>query len=121
MDKRARTYRKLVLHHDRLVGATLLGDLSLVPRLSELLRTGEAVPGRLLDAEENGRPTADALVCCCNSVTRGDILAAARERKLERTEQIAQATGAATCCGGCAGAVEGLLAELREAARAELL
>ena len=49
MDTRSGTYAKLVLRGERLLGAILLGDTTLGPRLAELLRTGAPVPAALLD------------------------------------------------------------------------
>src|SRR4051795_1604456 len=75
LDSRAGRYRKLVVAGDRLVGALLLGELSEVPALHGLIEHGGAVPPALLDGAPAGEvaPSPEALVCSCNSVTRGTI------------------------------------------------
>jgi len=125
MDTRRGIYRKLVLSDGRLVGATLLGDLAASGQVAELLRSGELVPEELL-APSNGAssdtaaPDDGALVCTCNGVSRGTIMTIARDRGLERVDQVARATRACSGCGSCAPAVEALLGELKEGREVEL-
>ena len=113
MNTRAGTYRKLVLRDDRLVGAILLGDTALGGRLRDLIRSGDNVPGELLDAQPSSPVGEDddesALVCSCNAVSRGQIVAAIRKSELTHVDQVARATGAATGCGTCRNAVSALL------------
>jgi ferredoxin-nitrate reductase len=114
-DTRRGVYRKLVLDGDRLAGATLIGDVGQARRLSELLRTGEAVPADFLEfgsevATEADADDPDAVVCSCNAVTRGDIEGAIARGGLTTLAQVGNATRAATGCGGCSQDVEALLA-----------
>ncbi|MGH2895899.1 MAG: (2Fe-2S)-binding protein, partial [Solirubrobacteraceae bacterium] len=122
MDTRGGTYTKLVLRGERLLGAILLGDTTLGPRLAELLRTGEPVPAALLDA---GGVSADALgdadddemlVCACMSVTRGRIVEAVRRDALSDVDAVARATQAGTGCGTCRQTVASLLRDAAAAA-----
>jgi NAD(P)H-nitrite reductase large subunit len=99
LDTRAGRYRREVYSDGRLTGAILLGDTTHAPSLTEQLRTG-VVP----DAD------ADLLICACNGVSRSTILACGASD----LEGVQRATRAATGCGGCAGAVEGLLREAAE-------
>jgi ferredoxin-nitrate reductase len=116
-------YRKLVLDGDRLTGAVLVGDTGLARSLSELLRTGAAVPEELLDpasapAAAAAGPPADpqATICSCNGVSRGSIDRAIAAGGLTTLEQIANATRASTGCGSCAGDVRAILAAHRSSA-----
>ena len=117
MDTRSGTYAKLVLRGERLLGAILLGDTTLGPRLAELLRTGAPVPAALLDVAGGGM-SADALddpeddemlVCACMSVTRGRIVEAVRRDALSDVDAVARATQAGTGCGTCRKTVASLL------------
>jgi nitrite reductase (NADH) large subunit len=116
MDTRSGTYTKLVLRGERLLGAILLGDTTLGPRLAELLRTGEPVPAALLDAGAGGSADAlddseddEMLVCACMSVTRGRIVEAVRRDSLSDVEGVARATQAGTGCGTCRKTVASLV------------
>jgi len=117
IDTRRGVHRKLVLRDGRLVGAILLGDLSLAPRLRDLIRSGAQVPAELLDGEpvpESGTGLDHTLVCTCNAVSRRTIVDAARDRHLRTVEQVARATGASTGCGSCTPTVEALLAGITQ-------
>jgi ferredoxin-nitrate reductase len=126
-DSRTGAYRKLVLRDGRLAGAILLGDLSLAPRLGQLIRGGEPVPDGLLAPDPRSGASTDpaddqtALICVCNAVQRGTIETIARDRGLRRVEEVRDVTRAASGCGGCAPAIQELLDGLaaeREAASA---
>ena len=124
-DGRAGLYRKLILRGDRLVGAILLGDLSLSARIAELALTGQPVPDDLLAALTVGGGEAapdpsDATVCLCNAVTRAQIVAAVDQRGLTNPEEVAAATGAGSGCGGCRSTVASILVEAEASKRAEL-
>jgi len=113
LDSRRRRYRKLVLAHDRLVGAVLLGDLTEAGLLRRLVEDEQQVPPELL---ENGAPAAapsDGIVCSCLSVTRDQIDAAIAAGGLERASEVARVTGAGSGCGACRTQVERLLADHR--------
>ena len=115
LDSRSGRYRKLVVAGERLVGAVLLGELSEVAALHDLLEHGAPVPEELLaGAPAVAVESAAATVCSCNGVSRGAIEEAIAAGGLERLEQVAAATRATTGCGGCRPAVEGLLAEAAE-------
>jgi ferredoxin-nitrate reductase len=115
LNTRRKTYRKLVLHGQRLTGAVLVGDASQARALSELLRSGAAVPEELLEpgfvASTSGPADDSAVVCSCNSVTRGEIIRAIRARALTTVIEVGNATRASTGCGSCARDVEAILNE----------
>jgi ferredoxin-nitrate reductase len=116
-DTRRGRYRKLVLDGNRLAGAILIGDVAEARALSELLRSGDAVPEALLDprpgagAGPAGGGDDAATVCSCNGVTRGAILDAIRRGGLTTVAQVSRATGASTGCGSCAIDVRQILSE----------
>lgn len=55
------------------------------------------------------------LICNCNTVAKGTIVKAIRERGLTTREQVALSTKASTGCGSCAQLVEDLVRELNPA------
>jgi ferredoxin-nitrate reductase len=114
-DTRRRRYRKLVLDGDRLVSATLVGDVGEAQTLSGLLRTGDRVPPAMLAPTGASDHTADetptAIVCSCNSVTRGQLVDAIRGGGLNTLSGLGRATRAGTGCGSCVGDLEALLAQ----------
>ena len=113
-DTRRRQYRKLVLNGERLASATLVGDVAEAKTLSGLLRSGDPVPAALLAPTGAGDRTLDeastAIVCSCNTVTRGQIVEAIRDGGVSTLAGLGRATRAGTGCGGCAGDLEALLA-----------
>jgi ferredoxin-nitrate reductase len=114
IDGRRGVYRRLVLDGERLVSATLLGDVEGARELSTLLRSGEPVPESLLGppgaAASEGPADPDALVCSCNSVSRGEIEGAIRSGAALSTADVGRVTRAGTGCGSCVAEIEALLA-----------
>jgi assimilatory nitrate reductase electron transfer subunit len=115
------TYARLVVRDDRLAGAVLLGDNPTVGTVVQLYDRGGRVPadrrslllGRPLggDAVPAASPALmpdQAVVCRCNTVTKGRITAAWRAGARTAGE-VATATRATTGCGGCTDAVGGIL------------
>jgi ferredoxin-nitrate reductase len=122
-DTRRRRYRKLVLDGDRLASATLLGDVAEAKTLSGLLRTGDPVPASMLTPMGAPGQAADdspsAIVCSCNSVTRGQLIAAIRDGGFSTLSGLGRATRAGTGCGSCTADLEAMLAEHRSATASE--
>ncbi|MGP3975136.1 FAD-dependent oxidoreductase [Streptomyces sp. 8N114] len=118
-------YAKLVLHGDRVTGAILLGVPDAAAGLVQLYDKGAPAPsdrlalmlGRALPPEtagETGEALPDhAMVCRCNSVTKGALRSAWYDGARSARE-LADTTRATTGCGGCRGAVEKLAAWLAE-------
>jgi len=113
------SYGKLVVRDGRLAGAILVGSPSAVGAVTQAFdrrsllpsdRIGMLLPGRGRAAEPDtpDRMPRTATVCRCNGVTKGAIqdcvLAGART-----VEAVADVTRAATGCGGCRPAVEGIV------------
>jgi assimilatory nitrate reductase electron transfer subunit len=120
-DVRGRTYKKLVLRDERLVGAILLGDDETSGLVTQLFDRGAVAPpdpkvllfrGLRREADDNGGDRRDdATVCRCNGVTREAIVKefAAGARTVEAlAERLRSGTG----CGSCRGRVAALIAEL---------
>jgi len=114
------TYAKLVVRDQRLVGAILLGDNPTVGMVIQLFDRGGQVPadlrGLLLGrpvaspAEPGGSPALipdAAIVCRCNTVTKGALVACWRDG-VRSVAGLSARTRAATGCGTCLSAVEGI-------------
>jgi assimilatory nitrate reductase electron transfer subunit len=115
------TYVKLLVRDGRLAGAIMLGDNPTVGQVIQLFDRGGPVPddrralllGRALGeaavphAESPALMPDAALVCQCNTVSKGALVAAWRSgaRSLPR---IVTATRATTGCGSCRDAVCGI-------------
>jgi ferredoxin-nitrate reductase len=112
-DTRRRRYRRLVLDGDRLASATLVGDVAEATTLSGLLRSGDPVPASLLEptGARNQAPdeSPGAIVCSCNTVTRGQLIDVIRGGGVTTVAGLGRATRAGTGCGGCTGDLEALL------------
>ncbi|SDZ38648.1 assimilatory nitrate reductase electron transfer subunit [Amycolatopsis xylanica] len=113
-------YAKLVVRKDKVAGAIMLGipDAAAsitqlydrgtpVPadRLSVLL--GRALPGVSTPASSPADLPAAAVVCRCNTVTKGRLVEAWKSGACSVAE-LATATRATTGCGGCGDAVRGI-------------
>ncbi|MFH1496733.1 MAG: FAD-dependent oxidoreductase [Verrucomicrobiota bacterium] len=109
----ADTYRELILDNGHLVGALSVGPHPEAARLQDLAeRRRWLSPWRLNRFRRTGRlwsevaPTnpnnwpADAIVCSCKGITRGQLTAALREGHAT-PPALAAFTGASTVCGSC--------------------
>lgn len=128
IDTEKAVYKKCVIRQNRLVGMILLGDNKDGPRLFNLIQKGEEVgetKQSLLGnvSVEGGAGIASGVsalretdvVCNCNSVTKGMILAAIREKGLKGRDEVAACTQATTGCGSCSQLVDDLLCEATKA------
>ena len=119
-------YAKLVVREDRVSGAILLGAPGAAATISQYYDRGVPIPGdrlavllgRLLpsDAGTAASPAdlpASAVVCRCNTVTKGGLVEAFRAGATGVTE-LASVTRATTGCGGCRDAVRGIADWLAE-------
>jgi assimilatory nitrate reductase electron transfer subunit len=112
-------YAKLVLHDDRVVGAIMLGLPDAVANVSHLFDRGLPAPadrlalllGRALPPEQAAAGPADlpadAVVCLCNTVTKGHLLAA-QQAGARTFHDLVAATRATRGCGSCRSAVQSL-------------
>ncbi|MFC6998113.1 nitrite reductase large subunit NirB [Rufibacter roseus] len=128
-DKNKGIYKRINLSTDGkyLLGGVLVGDaaaynillqtvnnkLTLPPNPEDLIlgsRGGEGDTG----AGVMSLPD-EALICSCESVTKGDICSAVTEDGVSSLEGMKKCTKAATCCGGCAPLVKDLISETLKA------
>ena len=54
----------------------------------------------------------DTIICSCLDITKGDILAAIKEKNLTTVEEITDATEAGSACGACLDDIQDVLDEL---------
>ncbi len=122
VDTEKSIYKKCILRQNRLTGFILLGDNTDGPRLFNLLQKGKDISAikdgllgnialeEALDAISGvAAMAASDLVCTCNSVTKGSICTAIREKGLKTRGEVAVCTEATTGCGSCTQLVDDLL------------
>ncbi|MEK6684235.1 MAG: FAD-dependent oxidoreductase [Nitrospirota bacterium] len=124
MDAGMATYKKLVIWNKRVVGAIFLGEAGGSQEAREMIESSRdisALRTRLLtgsgDSEKSGDPAAlpdTTLICNCNTVTKGEIVCAIREKNCKTREGIADCTRATTGCGSCTTLVEQILSAILE-------
>ncbi|MDP3437644.1 MAG: (2Fe-2S)-binding protein [Bacteroidales bacterium] len=51
----------------------------------------------------------DVIICNCNEVYKSEIVKAIKEQGCKTVEQIGDATGAGTICGGCVDDIQEIL------------
>ena len=54
----------------------------------------------------------ETIICSCLDITKGDILAAIKEKNLKTVEEITEATEAGSACGACLDDIQEILDEL---------
>lgn len=112
-------YKKIRLSADgkRVTGAILLGDLSDYASLLQMIRMRSRPPadpamffngtaGR--DNHIASLPDA-TMICLCASVNKGAIVHAITTGKLDRIDEVCQATGAGTGCETCHALIGGMI------------
>lgn len=111
-------YRRLIVRDKHLVGGVLIGSLDGVGLLLQFYDQDIEVPPDLESLLGDIRPGAgplrlpdDAIVCQCNGINAAVIRSSAHAGA-DSAADVARRTRATTGCGGCAGAVELLLAEV---------
>lgn len=111
-------YAKLVLRDDRVTGAIVLGVPEAAATITQLYDRGSPAPsdrlalllGRSLPAAAAHSPAdlpASAVVCRCNTVSKGQLVTAWR-RGATNAAELAENTRATTGCGSCRDAVRGI-------------
>ncbi|MBN6036751.1 FAD-dependent oxidoreductase [Amycolatopsis sp. 195334CR] len=122
-------YAKLLVREEKVAGAIVLGLPDAAANLTQLydrgarlpedklaLLLGRALPGPGEAAAPSVNPAnlpASAVVCRCNSVTKGRLVEQWRAGATD-VPALAAATRATTGCGGCADAVRGIAGWLAE-------
>ena len=119
-DSRRGRYAKLALRDDRVVGGIMIGFPDAAASVIQLhdtgspapsdrlaLLLGRALPGEATPTADPGRLPAAAVVCRCNTVTKGALVTAWRSGATD-LGALRTATRAGTGCGSCAATVEGI-------------
>ncbi len=118
-------YAALALQGDRVVGGTMIGLPDAAASVIQFYDTGQPAPadrlglllGRALpgapETADPGRLPASAVVCRCNTVTKGALVTAWRAGATD-VAALGRATRAGTGCGGCGDAVRGICSWLAE-------
>ncbi len=114
-DKTKGIYKRINVSEDgkRLVGGILVGDAESYNMLLQITKNAMALPPNVEDLILGARGGAadsgagvlqlpdDAIVCSCESVTKGELCAAIKEKELDGVPAIKACTKAGTGCGGC--------------------
>lgn len=121
-------YKRLFFSKDgtRLLGGILVGDASEYGTLSSLANSTSPLscpPSELMGAGGGATSlvggdalSADAQVCSCNNVSKGDVCGAIADESLTTLDQVKSCTRAGTGCGGCIPLVTDILnSALKEA------
>ena len=113
------TYKSVVVRDGKLIGATLLGDISKISFLSQAFDDKVALPAeRISMLFDLGTPSAatgaaeladSAQVCNCNGVSKGDIVACVHAGA-NSVAQVVAKTRAGKGCGSCKGLVADVVA-----------
>jgi nitrite reductase (NADH) large subunit len=120
-------YRSMIIREGRLVGATLLGDVSKAAVLLQAFDRGTVLPedrlALFVDGAAPARASAvdlagTARVCHCYGVTKAAIQAcvAAGSRTMD---EIMATTHAGTGCGSCRGLLNEIIAQAAEQTQSE--
>jgi len=116
-----RTYKKILLKDNRIVGSILFGDVEDAPQLAKWVNQQAEMTAEIHERLFGGgcrgskKTTAvevmadDEIVCGCNGVTKGTIVNVIREKGDTTVEEIKASTGATRSCGGCKPMVEQIL------------
>ncbi|MGS5018350.1 nitrite reductase large subunit NirB [Paenibacillus sp. JJ1683] len=121
-DEWKRTYKKVLLRDNKIVGTVLFGDVSESASLQKYVRQQtpmtDEIYGQLMGTgcSNHGAKTSsaetmadDEIVCGCNGVTKKAIVDAINENGLTTVDEIKACTGATRSCGGCKPVVEQIL------------
>jgi ferredoxin-nitrate reductase len=113
IDKAKRYYKKCIIHEDKLVGATLIGDKSEFLEFKELIANKIELSEKRLQLLRSGskaNPVLGKLVCSCNNVGSENINKKIAEG-CDNMKDLCASTGAGTGCGSCRPEVKRLLEE----------
>jgi ferredoxin-nitrate reductase len=111
IDKAKRYYKKCIIHNDKLVGATLIGDKSEFLEFKDLIANGIELSDKRLELLRSGKkadPVMGKLVCSCNNVGEGNLKSCISAGCKDFTA-LCTHTGAGTGCGSCRPEVRAIL------------
>ncbi|WP_379131852.1 nitrite reductase large subunit NirB [Paenibacillus sp. sgz500958] len=122
-DEWKRTYKKILLKNNVIVGAVLFGDVTESASLQKLVKQGAEMTDEIYaevmgtgccgSGEKKGMSVEamadEEIVCGCNGVTKKAIVDAVTENGFTTVDEIKACTGATRSCGGCKPVVEQIL------------
>ena len=119
-DEQDGIYKKIVLRGSKIVGAVLFGDSREGNRLFSMIKKQEDISDTTkvsilqpLDGDTGESLVAtmedDEIICGCNGVSKGTIVAAIQEKGCTSVDDIKGCTSASRSCGGCKPLVAELL------------
>ncbi|MFC7681878.1 nitrite reductase large subunit NirB [Paenibacillus sp. GCM10028914] len=122
-DEWKKTYKKILLKDNVIVGAVLFGDVTESASLQKLIKQEAVMTDEIysmvmgtgccgggakkVNSVENMAD--DEIVCGCNGVTKKTIVDAVTNQGLTTVDEIKACTGATRSCGGCKPMVEEIL------------
>ncbi|OMD37400.1 nitrite reductase large subunit NirB [Paenibacillus odorifer] len=122
-DEWKRTYKKILLKNNVIVGAVLFGDVTESANLQKLVKQGAVMTDEIYTevmgtgccggGAKKGASVEtmadEEIVCGCNGVTKKAIVDAVTEHGFTTVDEIKACTGATRSCGGCKPVVEQIL------------
>lgn len=111
IDKAKCYYKKCIIHHDRLVGAILIGDKTEFLEFRDLIENKTELSEKRLQLLRSGKkaePVIGKLVCSCAGVGEGNIINRIQEGCRDLV-QLCQLSGAGMGCGSCRPEVKTIL------------
>ncbi|KWX86804.1 nitrite reductase [Paenibacillus riograndensis] len=123
-DEWKRTYKKILLKNNIIVGAVLFGDVTESANLQKLVKQGAEMTDEIYSevmgtgccgggGAKKGLSVEtmadEEIVCGCNGVTKKAIVDAVTENGFTTVDEIKACTGATRSCGGCKPVVEQIL------------
>ncbi len=111
IDKAKCYYKKCIIHHDRLVGAILIGDKTEFLEFRDLIENKTELSEKRLQLLRSGKkaePVLGRLVCSCASIGEGNIVNKIQEGCRDLV-QLCQLSGAGMGCGSCRPEVKAIL------------
>ena len=123
-DSHKGVYKRINISNDgkHLLGGILVGDATSYNMLLQTVKNNIALPPNPEDLILGSRGESanegsgamslpdDALICSCESVTKGAIVHAVKVGQVTTLDGIKRCTKAGTCCGGCVPMVKDLIA-----------
>ena len=111
IDASMRYYKKCIIKDDRLVGAILVGDKSEFAEFKNLIENRIELSEKrlqLLRSGKKGEPVIGKLVCSCNQVGEGNLLAL-MDKGHDNLREICEHSGAGLGCGSCKPEIQQIL------------
>ncbi|MNK22328.1 Nitrate reductase [compost metagenome] len=111
IDRTKRYYKKCIVHHDKLVGAILIGDKSEFLEFKNLIENKMELSEKRLQLLRSGstaEPIIGKTVCSCNNVGEGNLINKIKAGCTDHL-QLCQLTGAGMGCGSCRPEVKAIL------------